>query len=198
MPTYAKVEVRASSANLHEAMTISEFLNRYKWWLALAVLLILNGIRYWPAKHAAPAGPPGVGRGFPTPDAAMQAKIDALPDDQKEAVNNWIRQQKDFFASVQNLPDDQMQQKMMEHFFQNPPPPGMPFRNPGGPPGAGPDGNPPPGGGNGGTGGPGGAGLGRPGGNGGPPGAGTPHIPPPAVRRGMDQGLVNAMKNGGF
>jgi len=180
-----------SSANLDEAMNISEFLNRYKWWLVLAVLLIFNVIRYWPAKRAAPAGPPAAGRGFPTPDAAMQAKIDALPDDQNEAVKDWMQQQKDFFASVQNLPDDQKQQKMMEHFSQNPPPPGMPFRDPGGSPDAGPDGSPP-------GGGAGGSGLGEPGANGGPPGDGTPHIPPPDVRRGMDQGLVNAMKNGGF
>ena len=74
-------------------MNIFEFLNRHKWWLLLGVLLILNVIRYWPVKHAAPGGaggPPGMGGPFPPPDAAMQAKIDALPDDQKEAVNNWM------------------------------------------------------------------------------------------------------------
>src|SRR5271166_5655805 len=147
-------------------MNILEFLNRHKWWLLLAVLLILNVIRYWPVKHKTQgfAGGPPMAHGFPTPDAAMQARIDALPDDQKQAVNDWMQQQKDFFASVQSLPDDQKQQKMMEHFSQNPPPPGMPF----------------------------------PGGPGGQPGHGNIHVPPPEVRRGMDQGLVNAMKNGGF
>jgi hypothetical protein len=173
-------------------------LARYKWWLLLTVLLILNAIRYWPAKHASRAfvggPPPGAmgANGFPPPDAAMQARIDALPDDQRKAVEDRIQEDKDFFASVQTLPDTERQQKVMEHFAQNPPPPGMPFPGPGGgPPGLG-----------GGAGGPGPVGPGNGGpGNGGPGGpgdGGTPRIPPPEVRRSMDQGLVNAMKSAGI
>jgi hypothetical protein len=172
-------------------MDILPALNRYKWWLLLAVLVILNVVRFWPVKHPAqargfPGGPPP--GGFPGPDAAMQARIDSLPDDQKQAVEDWIKGNKDFFASVQNLPQSDRQQKIQEHFAQNPPPPGMPF--PGPPPGGpAPGGSPGPGGpGNGG---------GPPGGPGGPGGGGM-HIPPPDVRRGMDQGLVNAMKSSGI
>lgn len=164
-----------------------EALNRYKWLLVLAVLLILNVFRYWHRHPARAAGgsPP---MAFPTPDAAMQAQIDALPDDQRLAAQNWIQGNKDFFASVQNLPQADRWQKMQEHFAQNPPPPGMPFPGPppggGGPPG--PGGSPPPGGPPGGPGGPGGG----PGGFGG--------VPPPGVRHGMDQGLVNQMKEQGI
>jgi hypothetical protein len=102
-----------------------------------------------------------------------------------------MKQGREFFASVQNLPDAERWQKMQQHFMQNPPPPGMPFPGPpgGGPPG--PGGSPPPGG-------PGGGGPGGgPGGPGGP-GGGGPHVPPPEMRRGMDQQIVNTMKAQGI
>jgi len=154
-------------------------LQRYKWWLLLAVLLLLNGIRYWPAKHAAhgfPGGPPPPGAmGGDGPDAAMLARIDAMPADQKKAVEERMQEDKAFFASVQSLPEAVRRQKIQEHFAQNPPPFGMPPGGPGGiPPGGGPGGGP-----------------------GGPGDGGAPHIPPPEVRRGMDQQLVNAMKTAG-
>jgi hypothetical protein len=167
-----------------------EAVRRYKWWLLLAFMLVLNAIRYWPAKQAANGFQGGPPQGFPTPDAAMQARIDALPDEQRLAVENWIKESKDFFASVQNMPQSDRWQKMQEHFAQNPPPPGMPFPGPGpgGPPGSsGTDGGPGPG--------PGGPGGGPPGGSGGPGGPGGPHVPPPDQRYKMDQGLVNAMKS---
>ena len=181
-------------------MTIFSVLRRYKWWLLLAVLLLLNVIRYWPAKHTTQTRnggpPPG---GFPQPNAAMQAQIDALPDNQKLAVENWMKDAKEFSASIQNLPENQRREKMQEHMSQNPPPQGMPFPGPGGPaPNV--DGSPPPNG-PGGQGGPGGGGPGGPGGPGAPGGpgdGGAPHIPPPDARRGMDQGLVNDMKNAGI
>jgi len=179
-------------------MDIPDILNRYKWWLLLAVLLILNAFRYWPAKHAAAHAfeggpPPGMDRGFPQPDAAMQARIDALPDDQKTAVEDWLKDGKDFSDSIQSLPEADRRQKMMEHMMQNPPPPGMPFPGSGGgPPGAGAPGGGGPGNGGPGNGGPGGP----PGGPGGPGDGDIPHIPSPDVRRNMDQGLVNAMNSG--
>jgi hypothetical protein len=163
-------------------------LNRYKWFILLGILVLLLVIQRWPRHHAQPpqfGGPP---RGFPTPDAAMQAKIDALPDDQRVAVENWMKDTKDFFASVQNMPQADRWQKMQEHFAQNPPPPGMPFQGPPGPPPGG-NGSPPPGG-----------PPGGPGGGGGPggPGGGGPRVPDPEERHGMDQGLVNAMKAAGI
>jgi hypothetical protein len=165
-------------------------LNRYKWFLLLAVLVIFNVVHYWPARRPAVARNPGGGppMAFPTPDAAMQSQIDALPDDQRLAVQNWIKDSKDFFTSVQNLSQADRWQKMQEHFAQNPPPPGMPF--PGPPPGGGgpgPGGSPPPGG-----------PPGGPGGPGSPGGGGWGGVPPPEVRHGMDQGLVNRMKAQGI
>jgi len=166
-------------------MRISPALQRHKWWLLLAVVLVLNAIRYWPVRHAAPGfgagGPPPGGPGGPgggafrEPDAAMLAQIQAMPQEQRAAVEQRMREDKDFFASVQNLPETERREKVQQHFAENPPPFGPP-----GPPG------PPPGGAGGGPGGPGGPGDG-----------GAPHIPPPEVRRGMDQGLVNSMKNAG-
>lgn len=162
-------------------MDILPTLRRNKWWLLLAILLLLNLIRYWPLRHASSSaaghGPSADAMQFPQPDAAMQARIDALPEDQKLAVEDRMKADRVFFASVQSLPPAERQQKMQEHFAQNPPPMGPP---PGGPPP--------------GSGGPGDGGPGDPGN--GPFDGGAPHIPPPDVRRGMDLGLVNAMKNG--
>jgi hypothetical protein len=111
------------------------FLRRHKWWLILAVLLVLNAIHYWPTKHTTrrqAGGPPPPG-GFPQPDAAMEARINSLPDDQKLAVEDWMKQDRDFAASIQNLPEAERREKMQEHFSENPPPPGLPFPGPGGP-----------------------------------------------------------------
>ena len=41
-----------------------QLLQRHKWWALLAVLLLLNVIRYWPKKHAKMAFGPGQ---FPPP-----------------------------------------------------------------------------------------------------------------------------------
>jgi hypothetical protein len=159
-----------------------------KWWVLLAILVLLNVIRFWPHHKVQAATGGQAGPQFGQPDPRMQAQIDALPDDQKLAAQNWMSDTKKFADSVQSLPEDQRRQKMQEHFAQNPPPAGMPVPGPGGPP---PDGggSPPPGGPPGGPGGPGGAG--------GPDGS-APHIPAPEQRHDMDQHMVNDMKSAGL
>jgi hypothetical protein len=162
------------------------FIQRYKWLLVFAVLLILNVIRYWPVKHvsktAATGFPPTIGSGgsqgpgpggFQAMAAAMQARIDALPDDQRAAAEQRMQDDKVFFASIQNLPPDERMAKTMAHFMDNPPPPGM-FPPP-----------PPPGSGGGGGGGFGGGFQAS---------GGVPPIPPPAARRIFEQGYISAMQ----
>jgi len=99
----------------------------------------------------------------------MLARLDALPEEQKTAIQTRMHEDQKFFASVRNLPETERREKLQQHFAQNPPPFGPP-------PGAG--GGPPPGP--------------------GPGDGGAPHIPPPDVRRGMDQQMVNSMKNAGI
>ena len=170
-------------------MDLSSFLQRYKYWLLLAILLLLNVVRYWPAKHATAfgGGPPGGfgANGFPQPDAQMQARIDAMPEEQRTAFQTRMKADREFFDTLKTLPDAERQQKIQEHFAQNPPPFPPGGMQPGGP--GVPGGSPPPGG-------PGGPGDG--GGPGGGPGSGdAPRIPAPDGRRGMDQGLIDSMKN---
>lgn len=168
---------------------MSNFLQRYKWFLPLAVLLILNVIRYWPVKQAsrnASSGlPSGMGSGglqamgpggFQAMGAAIQARIDALPDDQKAAAQQRMQHDREFFASLQNLPQSERMAKMMEHFMENPPPPGMmPPMPPGGmPPGSG------------------GGGFNGFQGNG-----GVPPILPPDQRQPIEQSIVNMMRGAG-
>src|SRR5580704_17964461 len=103
-----------------------DFLRRYKWWvLALVLLVVLNVVGFWPSKHASrgfAGGPPMMDGKFHEPDAAMQARIDALPEPQRTAIETRMNQDRQFFASIQNLPEDQRRQMMQQHFAQNPPP----------------------------------------------------------------------------
>jgi hypothetical protein len=165
---------------------MSTFLQRYKWFFVLAVLLILNVIRYWPVKHASLSAstglPPGMGSGsFQAMDparmqamgAAIQARIDALPDDQRAAAQQRMQQDREFFASLQNLPQSERMAKMMEHFMENPPPPRMmpPMPQGGMPPGSG------------------GGGF-----NGFQANGGVPPILPPDQRQPVEQSIVNMMR----
>ena len=162
------------------------FIQRYKWLLIFAVLLSLNVVRYWPVKHAShatttagsPAAPPG---GAQAMDAQIQARIDAMPDDQKAAARQRVQEDRQFFASIQNIPQNQRMATIMQHFADNPPPPGLYPTPP--PPGAGGGPGNGPGGGNGG---------GGFGGNG-----GVPPIPPPDVRRPFEQAIINGMRAAG-
>jgi hypothetical protein len=146
---------------------MSDFLQRYRWFLLLAVLLVLNGIRYWPVKHVAsiPAGPAAMGAGGW--QAAIQARVDALPPDQKPAIEERIQQEKDFFVSLQNLPPEDRMSQMMQHFRDNPLPAVLQ------PPAAGQNG----------------------GAQGGFGTDGVPTIQPPEVRRGLEKMFANMIRN---
>jgi hypothetical protein len=177
--------------NRLQCIFILSVIQRYKWVILLAVLVMLNVIRYWPVKHATQTAangfPPGAG-GFQQPgpggqqamEAALQARIDALPDDQKAAAQQRVQQDREFFGSLKDLSPADRMPKMMQYFAQNPPPPWMlPPR----PPGGGQQGGP---------GGQGGNGFNGFQGNG-----GVPPILPPDARRPFEQAIINGMKAAG-
>ena len=161
------------------------FIQRYKWPLIFAVLLSLNVVRYWPAKHTTrtaaaafpPAPPPGAMQAMA---AQMQARVDALPDDQRAAAQQRMQEDRQFFAYIQNVPQAQRMPLIMQHFMENPPPPGMYPTPP--PPGAG--------------GGPNGPGGGN-GFNGFQASGGVPPILPPDARRPFEQAIINGMRAAG-
>lgn len=172
-------------------------LSRFKLACILAILIVLNVIRFWPdkksdperdfppppsgaAKNGAPPGanfnPAGLGG---TPGAErMEAMLKKLPAEQRKAVEERIAADRQFFDSISDLPEEERRQKAREHFAQTPPPfppdaDGAPMPPPGG---AGPgDGN----------------GPGRE-----PFGKGGIHLPPPEIRRSMDQQIANVQKKG--
>jgi len=147
--------------------------------ILLALLLVLTGLHYWPHKHppkpeggiAGGAPPPGSGD-FPAPDGAMRERMNAmlqkLPAEQRQALQERMEKDSTFFASVANLPPEERRQKTQQYFAENPPPPelGPGPNGPGGPRG--------------------------PGGPGGPGDGGAFSLPPPAARRGMDAGIANS------
>jgi len=154
----------------------------------LAVLLIIDGIKYWPPRHSGQAladarnlprripGLPEDLRGadaFPEPAAAMRQRLDAMlqriPEEQRKAIQDHLEKDRIFFASLRNLPEEQRRQKIAEYFAQNPPPPGFDPTN-------------------------GGAGIGGPGGPGGPEDGGAFPIPPPAERRSLDQQVADSQR----
>lgn len=160
------------------------------WAAVLGVLLVANFYLHWPVKKAIAAGG-GSWRGAEGASQEMREKfelaIKKLPEAEQPALRKRMEEERAFFESVKRLPETERQEKMKEHFAQNPPPrlPGLE------------GGGPLPGG----SGGPGGGGPGGAGGSGegGGPGRGGPesgHIPPVEVRRGMDKHIVDAQKQG--
>lgn len=150
------------------------------------MLLLANLIIHWPGKkHPAAPGPLGMG-GAPPPE--IQAQIDAaiqkLPEDQRIAASKRMEEERAFFDSVKTMPEQERQQKIQEHFAQNPMPqiPGVPSPPPGSAPGA----NGTSTGGNGGPG---------PGGGSGGDWMQSGHIPQPEARHSMDQNIVNSQKS---
>jgi len=178
---------------------LRESLSRYKLAYILAILLLLNVIRFWPhkkkddAEPSFPPPPPGAAMNGAPPDAnagpggpggppgreRMEEMMKKLPAEQRKVMEERMAEDRKFFDSIRDLSEGERRQKMQEHFAQNPPP--FPPNGDGGP-------MPPPGAG----GGP-GAGNG-PGPN--PFGNGGMHLPPPGVRRSMDQQIANAQKKG--
>jgi hypothetical protein len=152
-------------------------------WGGLLLLLILaNLVIHWPRKtHSkvnAAGAPHGVQRAPDNPPAEIKAQLEAavqnLPEDQRAAVTQRMSEDRAFFDSVKDLPEQERQQKTQEHFVQNPPPqiPGMPSpsdseRGPGNDHGTPVSGEGPQSG----------------------------HIPSPEVRYGMDQQIANAQKS---
>jgi hypothetical protein len=172
-------------------------LSRDKLAYMLAILIVLNAIRFWPHKkldaepgfpplppgrpaNGAPPSPnfnPGDPSGPPDRER-MEAMLRRLPAEQRKVVEERMEADRKFFDSIRDLPEQELRQKAMEHFAQNPPP----FL-----PGA--DGAPmplPSGGGAGGGGTPGADFFGK----------GGMHLPPPEVRRSMDQQIANGQKKG--
>ena len=158
--------------------------------ILLVILLIMNGIRYWPHKHPAgpsakvpglpppggPMGAPPEGGAFSEPNAAMPERMKAIlqkmPAEQRKAFEDRMDKDRIFFASLRNLPEEQRRQKIADYFAENPAPPGFDPAN-------------------------GGPGIGGPGGPGGPEDGGAFPIPPPAERRSLDQQVANSQKMGG-
>ena len=114
------------------------------------------------------------GTGGPPGRERMEALLKKLSVEQRKVVEERMTEDRIFFDSIRDLPEEQRRQKMQEHFAQSPPA----F-----PPNA--DGTlmPPPDG----------EGVGT-GPN--PFGKGGMHLPPPGVRRSMDQQIANAQKKG--
>jgi len=158
---------------------IRNFSLRHKWAILLAVLLALIALKSWHAKHHSEASrggergfaPPEAGSSdnlFREPDPAMRQRMKAalqnMPQEQRQAVEDRMKAERAFFDSLRDLPEEQRRKMMLEHFAQNPPPPGFPPGGPGG-------------------GGPGDLDNGEP-----------MHLPPPDVRRSMDQEIANSRK----
>jgi len=162
--------------------SIRDFLPRSPLVILLALLLILNGTRLWHRKHQfagvadgfLPRQVPGLSQDLPGPDTilnptpAMRQRLEAvlqkLPEEQRKAFQDRIEQDRNFFASIQNLPEEEHRKKVAEYLAQNPPPPGFDPAN----------------------GGPDFAGSGWPGDKGAFP------IPPPSERRSLDRQVANA------
>jgi len=157
--------------------------------ILLAVLLVLTGRRFWPHKDASgrsddfaagalPRVVPGLDSSptdFAGPDGVMSERMDAmlqkLPAEQRQAAQERMEKDRAFFVSVAKLPTAEREQKVQQYFAENPPLPGL---------GPDPDG----------AGGPGG-----PDGPGGPGNGGAFSLPPPAARRGLDAGIANSQAN---
>jgi hypothetical protein len=151
------------------------------WGGVLLILLVSNLVIHWPkhpketAKGNAPEMPGTPGDPPPEMKAQLEEALQKLPEDQRAAVTQRMSDDRAFADSVKDLPTQERQQKIQEHFAENPPPqiPGMPSPL------------------NGGSGANGGAGS-APGSWGGPQ---SGHIPPPEVRYGFDQQIANSQKN---
>src|ERR1700744_5571246 len=90
--------------------------------LALTILmLILTAIRFWPGKHPksgafpGPGGPPtGMGPGA-LPDDAMRERMENavkdMPPEQRQAFETRMKADREFFASVRDLPEDQRRER---------------------------------------------------------------------------------------
>jgi hypothetical protein len=171
---------------------IRSLFRRHKLAILLALLLTLNAVRFWRAKHSSeatrgvgrpfgppgapgsadgPPGDPGSGNPFPEPDPAMRQRMEAalqkMPEEQRKAFQDRIKADRAFFESLRDLPEGERRKKMQEYFAQNPPPEGF---GPGSP----------------GAGGPGELENGQP-----------IQLPPPDVRRSMDQQIANSQKKTG-
>ncbi len=169
---------------------------RVRWyWLILPLLLAANILVHWPFEkqvRTEPSGPPGLTGGGPGPDfqTKIQEALDKLPAGDRVVIEERIQTDRKFFDSLGNLAPGERSKKIAAHFAANPPIriPGLELPPP-------PAGNGAPGGRGGDPGdGPGGDPRGGPGGPGGGPENG--HIPPPEVRHGLDQGIVNSLREG--
>jgi hypothetical protein len=155
---------------------------RYSLPFLLLLLLALNGIHYWPRRHAlgvlprqsranapdVPAGPNDGAQFDAVMRQRMEAALQKLPPEQRQVADERMQADRSFFESLRGLPEDQRREKLEKYFAENPPPSGVA-----------PESLPP----------------GGPGLDGGPPGDGGPmHLPAPAIRRSMDQQIANARK----
>lgn len=161
---------------------------RVRWyWLILALLLAANIPVHWPfgkQVRTEPPGPPGLTGGGPGQDfqTKIQEALDKLPAGDRVVIEERIQTDRKFFDSLGNLTPGERSKMISAHFAANPPLriPGLELPPP--PPGNGaPEGS-------------GGDPGGGPGGPGGGPENG--HIPPPEVRHGLDQGIVNSLREG--
>jgi hypothetical protein len=167
---------------------IENLFSRQKLAVVLAMLVALNAARFWHGKPSSASsrdgrrifrprgalgtdGGPGADNPFPMPDPAMRKRMDIalqkMPEDQRKAIEDRMKEDRAFFESLHDLPEEQRRKKVEEHFAQNPQPPGF---GPGGP----------------GVGGPGDIENGEP-----------IHLPPPDVRRSMDQEFADLQKTPG-
>lgn len=166
----------------------------------LTILLLANLAVHWPDKRTPKAKP---GAGAPPFAGEMPAEMrpqfdeamKRLPEDQRAVIEKRMVEERAFFDSVKELPDQEKQKRVSEHMEQNPPPqiPGLPM-----PPlaGAGPPGTASSEGG--------GPGSGQPPGPGGPPGSGgrpdgkggpwSGHVPPPEMRHIWDQNIATSQE----
>lgn len=160
------------------------------YWLILPLLLLANLVLHWPfgkQDRTGPPAPPGLeGRG-PGQDfqTKIQAALEKLPAGERVVIEERIQADRKFFDSLGNLSPGERRKKVEAHFAANPPIkiPGLEL--------------PPPPPGNGAPGAPGGGPGGLEGGAGGPDGGpGSGHLPSPDVRRGLDQGIVNSLREG--
>ncbi len=163
------------------------FLQRYRLWGLLILLIVLNAVVFWPKKKSGGAFadrsfPPGEFGGPPRePDAKMKARFEAMlknmTAEERSAFEERRKADRAFFESLKNLSGEERRKKMEEHRAANPPPPTPAGQKPGPPPMAADGDN-------------------GDGGKGGPAGNGGPHVPSPSVRRGMDQRIVDSQGGG--